>query len=79
MDPGTAMIKSSSVKSNFLFWWVTLVNTFISIDAIKIFFDQCISIGNTKTKKEIAHLHNNEDICPSRGINLLLVSTVVGN
>ena len=61
----------------------------MSIDAIK-FFDQCIfltsefqseflyknSPDNTLTPQKKAHLHNNEDICPSRGINLLLISAV---
>ncbi len=39
----------------------------------KFFFGQCISIGVPK----FAHLHNNENICPFWGVNLLSVSTVL--
>ncbi len=33
--------------------------------------------GNTLTKRKIAHLQNNKDICPFWGVNLLSVSTVL--
>ncbi len=47
----------------------------------KFFFDQCISIGETLieihwSKKKFARTYRKKVICPFRGANLLLVSTV---